>query len=216
MTTAPCSRHFGDGKPEAVRGRRRPCVRDRRSSRRSPARRTRAGGRRAWPGRRAASRPAAQPNSCASGADEQRRIGGAPGDDDVGASRQRLDDRLGADVGVGRDEPIAERRDRLAGLGDRELAAGRPTSSTSSPVTAATVRPPSPSRRARSRDARRRPRRIGRAHVGDDGDAAFAARRQHGLACVRRAADRSRPADRAPCACCASAIVRSARHSNTR
>ena len=37
---------------------------------------------------------------------------------------QRVDDRRGADVGVGRDERVAERFDRRARLVDREPAAG--------------------------------------------------------------------------------------------
>ena len=47
---------------------------------------------------------------------EHRRVGGTAGDHDVGAARQRLDDRPGAEIGVGRDQPVTQRAHRLPGL----------------------------------------------------------------------------------------------------
>ena len=56
--------------------------------------------------------------------DEQRRVRGAAGDHHPGTLPQRVDDRRGADVGVGRNEGVAQRFDRLPRLVDREPPAG--------------------------------------------------------------------------------------------
>jgi hypothetical protein len=45
--------------------------------------------------------------------EEQRRIPDASGDDYVRATRKRVDDRPGPEIGVGRNDPIAERLHRL-------------------------------------------------------------------------------------------------------
>ena len=55
----------------------------------------------------------------------ERRIGRPAGDDDVGALRERLDDRHGPDVGVRRQHAVADRRERLAGLHVRERMSRR-------------------------------------------------------------------------------------------
>ena len=122
--------------------------------------------------------------------EEERRVGHAAGDHDVGALRQGLDDRRGAEVGVGRDE----RSPRAATVRRSPRARSSPrrsSSSTSSPVTAATA---GRAARARARSPDDRPRaaeRIGGAHVGEDRDAARAAGRQHGPHPLLRAAGRS-------------------------
>jgi hypothetical protein len=46
--------------------------------------------------------------------DEQRRVGDPPAHDDLRAGLQTGDDRVGADVGVGRDDPVTQGGDRCA------------------------------------------------------------------------------------------------------
>ncbi len=46
--------------------------------------------------------------------EHQRRVGDTAGDDDVGALRQRVDQRLRAQIGIGRQQPAAQCRHRFA------------------------------------------------------------------------------------------------------
>ncbi len=53
----------------------------------------------------------------------QRRVGDAAGDDDIGAGGKRRQQRIGTEVGVGRDEAVAEiRRTRRAGAVEQRQA----------------------------------------------------------------------------------------------
>ena len=67
---------------------------------------------------------------------EQRRVGDAAGDDDVGADRERRQQRIDAEIGIGGDQPTVSRQ-RLARL--QRGRAGSIRSNTSSPVTTATL-----------------------------------------------------------------------------
>ena len=105
---------------------------------------------------------------------EHRRIGRAAGDDDVGAARQRFHDGPGAEVGVGRDELVAERADRLAGLFEQVVA----TSHHLQHVVAGDggdLDPAEAQRAGDLLDLLGGGERVGSTHVGDDPDALGAA-----------------------------------------
>ena len=124
----------------------------------------------------------------------ERGVGRAPGDDDVRAARERLDDRRRADVRVGRQHAVAHRGERLARLHVRERVAAAISSSSrgsrSSPVTTpmrtCAGHAALPRHRAHRLGAGRR---IHAAGVGDDAHAALGDR--------RRARSRSRRRSRA-------------------
>ncbi len=54
--------------------------------------------------------------------EKQRRIAHPPGDHDVGAAGERLDDRLGAEIGVGRHHPRRDVGDAALGFDERQIA----------------------------------------------------------------------------------------------
>ena len=58
--------------------------------------------------------------------DEQGRVGEPATEDDLRVLAQAVDDRLGADVGVGRDDPVAQRSDRRPQLGQLGVPAADP------------------------------------------------------------------------------------------
>ena len=143
---------------------------------------------------------------------EQRRIGHPPGDDDVGASMERFDDGIGSEIRIRRHDrtgiewfvrldgaiwPVRHhRRDVVAGHdGDGHI---RQTGSSGHVTHAAGGG-----------------MRIRGSHVGDQRHAAPVARRKHSLHAFAKKGIEAGRGSRA-FACCASAIVRSARHSKTR
>ena len=110
---------------------------------------------------------------------EDRRVGHAAGDDDLRALLQRLDDGLGAEVDLGRDQVLAQRGSRLAVLedrvGQRQHAVGDQAAVDGGHLHAAR-------RSALAQpvhDALGRAARVDPALVGDDLRAALQARRQH-------------------------------------
>ena len=54
--------------------------------------------------------------------EKQRRIAHPPGDHDVGTTGERLDDRLGAEIGVGGNHPRRDVGDAPLGFDERQVA----------------------------------------------------------------------------------------------
>ena len=111
---------------------------------------------------------------------EQRRIRDAAGDHDVGAARQRLDDRRGAEVGARGHQAVAERRRGRAELVEHELPGAHACQHVVPGDRGDAQRPQAgPARDLGHLGGGRH--RVRRAHVGDDLDALRGADRQHGL-----------------------------------
>ena len=110
--------------------------------------------------------------------EEQRGIGGAAGDHDVGARLQRVRHRLGAEIGIGREQPVAELLDGAVEFHDREIVGFAGVEH----VVADDGGDLQFRQAERARDLGGLLRgrfRIGRAHIGDDLDAFCGAERQH-------------------------------------
>ena len=109
---------------------------------------------------------------------EQRRIGRAAGDDDIGARRQRLRHRFGAEIGIGGQEPVAELPDRAVELHDLEVAVLAGIEHVVADD-GGDLQRGQPERLRDVGGLARRRFRVGGAHVGDDLDAFGGAERQH-------------------------------------
>ena len=123
--------------------------------------------------------------------DKQRRIRRATGDDDVGSSCQRFDDRLGADVRVRGNQAMAQRRDALAALGDRVVSARDEiehiVAADDGDREVADAETP-----GHILDDVRRSNRVGGAHVRDDSGVARHTCRQHRFHAIGKQRIRSR------------------------
>ena len=109
---------------------------------------------------------------------EQRGIRGAPGDHDIGARCQRLRDRLGAEIGIGRQQPVAELLDGAVEFHDREIAVLAGVEHVVADH-GGDLQRGKPERLRDLGGPARGSDRIGRAHIGDDLDALAGANRQH-------------------------------------
>ena len=114
------------------------------------------------------------PQRVADRPDEQRRVREPAAEHDLRVALQARHDRCGADVGVGRDEPVGERVGGRAQLGQVKVGRRRTTRSTSSPW----ITPIAHARRRRARRSavvelgRRPASRVGGPEVADDPAAA--------------------------------------------
>ncbi len=57
-------------------------------------------------------------------ADEERGVGHAAGDDHIRTRRQRLDHRVRAEIGIGRDEAVSEFANQLAAFHKGQVRSG--------------------------------------------------------------------------------------------
>ena len=112
------------------------------------------------------------------GRHEQRRVGYAAGDRDVGASRQRGDDRSGAKIRVGRNHAIAERRQRSAALFEPEVGSVHHGKNVVADH-GGDLHAGQPHFPRELGDLARGAERVGRAHVRHDPNALFTRDREH-------------------------------------
>ena len=109
---------------------------------------------------------------------KQRRIGRAAGDDDIGACCQRLRHRLGAEIGIGRQQAVAELLDGAVEFHDRQIAVLAGIEHVVADD-GGDLQRRQPERFRDLGGLARGGFRIGRAHIGDDLDALGGAKRQH-------------------------------------
>ena len=147
--------------------------------------------------------------------ERERRVGHAPGHHDVGALPERIGDRTRAEIDIGSDDLADAAQDRTIGFTRGERRGGQRAADVVA-FDHRDARGFQPLLARQRKDALGRAARVGRPEIADDPDVVAKAAFEHRAdETLQRRIETALP-DRVCRSSCASASVRSARHSNIR